>query len=194
MSHIKHYSELKKNVIDAGHAWFDNGNYNLNIVGVRTLDVTANSFNDYIYIAFKTGGNEHIFCFDATTDPGLFWRENPINIDGAAIVKSGQYRGLWKIGKHQGKYPALIQRKPVTVYRDNNSDHKLDFDGEQQTGHFGINLHHASGTGTSKQVDKWSAGCQVLANVHDHELFMAICNKAASLYSNSFTYTLLGEK
>ena len=41
-----------------------------------------------------------------------------MNYKGVAILKPGQYKKSHKIGKHQGKYEALCQQNPVTVYRD----------------------------------------------------------------------------
>ena len=47
--------------------------------------------------------------------------ENPwIDKIGCAVLKPGQYRGSHKLRLHGGKYLALGQKKPVTVYRDNN--------------------------------------------------------------------------
>jgi hypothetical protein len=45
--------------------------------------------------------------------------------------------------------------------------------------------------GKSTQIDKWSAGCQVIAANSDFKLFMEVVNKSAKLYGNSFTYTLV---
>ena len=46
----------------------------------------------------------------------------------------------------------------------------------------------------STQIDKWSAGCQVIAANDDFRLFMEIANKAKDTWGNSFTYTLLESK
>jgi hypothetical protein len=185
--------QLESAFIRLGYTWFNEGNYNLNLVGVRTRDNSANTFNDWLCVAFYADGRPHLFCFEATTDPGLYWRENPLNIDGTAIVKPGQYRGLWQLGLHQGRYQALVQKGPVQVYRDNNLDTVLDVSGPVQQGFFGINLHRATAHGESKQVDKWSAGCQVLANTADFGLLLSLCQQARNRYGNGFTYTLLEE-
>ena len=50
------------------------------------------------------------------------------------------------------------------------------------------------GSKKSKQVDKWSAGCQVIAANDDWHEFMDICRVARDKWSNSFTYTLLDSK
>ena len=49
------------------------------------------------------------------------------------------------------------------VYRGNNKDNKVDAGGPIDSGWHGINIHRASSSWQSKQVNKWSAGCQVLA-------------------------------
>ena len=104
----------------------DSKNFNINIVGIRSDDNTANSFNDTMILFWKFGGWWNNMTFPITTDPGIYWRTNPMNVKGTAILKPGQYKGMWAIGKHQGRYEALRQVKPCTVYRDNNKDDKLD--------------------------------------------------------------------
>ena len=186
-------NELKAAVIKLGFKWFSQGDYNLNIVGVRACDTQANTFNDLLCVAFYVDGQPHVFAFNATTDPGLYYRENPINLNGTAIVKEGQHNGLWQIGLHQGQYSALVQRKPIKVYRDNNRDQLINIDAPEQRGFFGINCHRANAINTSSQVDKWSAGCQVVADPLDFEQLMILCRQSTKRYSNSFTYTLINE-
>jgi hypothetical protein len=70
-------------------------------------------------------GNFH--SYDCTTDPGTHWVENIMRKDGVAILKPGQYRGSHIIRKHQGRYDALGQDRPVSVYRDDNRDHGIIF-------------------------------------------------------------------
>ena len=45
--------------------------------------------------------------------------------------------------------------------------------------------------GTSTRVDKWSAGCQVIANNNDWHEFLDICYEAKAIWGNNFTYTLI---
>lgn len=202
----------------------DTKNYNLNVVGIRTNDLGSNAFNDWRVIFWKYQGKWKIIKQQITTDPGLYWRQNPENVEGVAILKEGQYCGCWTIGLHKGQYKALVQCKPITVIRDFDKDVYLDiyeqkdldkftkkvltvggvptveyYDGtklvqREQTGLFGINQHRAKDGGTSTQVDKWSAGCQVVAADSDHDKYMELCDKAAVIYGNSFTYTLINEK
>ena len=43
----------------------------------------------------------------------------------------------------------------------------------------------------STQVDKWSAGCQVIASNDDWNDFIFACYKAREIWGNKFTYTLI---
>ena len=180
-----------------GYKWFENGDYNLNIVGVRNGETgteVTNKFDDFLTLSYKVDGEWNFHCFDATTDPGKHWVENIMREEGVAVLKENQYRGSHKIGLHQGKYEALRQQKPVQVYRDNDLDGNYDLLEENiQEGIFGINIHRATKWEGKKstQIDKWSAGCQVIAANDDFRLFMEICNKAKDTWSNSFTYTLI---
>ena len=170
--------------------------FELNIVGVRADSVKPNSFDDSINIFYKNSNDQWQFQrFSATTDPGTYWLENPMNPQGTAIVKHGQYINSHAIGMHRGKYLALVQQRPLTVMRDYDRIATLDFmNGKEETGIFGINIHHASQYGTTQTVDKYSAGCQVFANINDFNLFMQLADRHKNLYGNNFTYTLIDER
>jgi hypothetical protein len=169
--------------------------YKLNIVGVRSKSTTPNSFDDTINVFYKDDAGNWIFkSYPATTDPGSSYLNTPLNQKGTAILKPGQYVNSHKIGLHRNQYTALVQQRPVTVMRDANRDNVLDFtSGKEDTGLFGINLHRASQTGTTKTVGKYSAGCQVFSNINDFNEFLQMCEKHRGKYGNNFTYTLLIE-
>ena len=117
-----------------------------------------------------------------------------MNKKGVAILKPGQYRRSHKLRLHRGQYLALGQQNPVTVYRDNNRDDNYDLDeSKTDTGLFGINVHRASKYEGKKstQVNKWSAGCQVIAANDDWHCFLDICQQAREVWGNNFTYTLI---
>ena len=57
---------------------------------------------------------ETLLC-DATTDPGLYYLEHPMNVDGTAILIPGQYIGSHKTGLHKGDH-ALIQCGKLRVW------------------------------------------------------------------------------
>jgi hypothetical protein len=170
--------------------------FELNIVGVRADSATPNSFDDHIHVFFNNSEGKLVeHKFKATTDPGTYWLKNPMNPQGTAILKEGQYLNAWAIGLHRGKYLALVQKRPVTVIRDYDRNAVLDFlNGNPDTGLFGINIHRASENGITKVVDHFSAGCQVFSNVTDFVLFMSLCERHKNLYGNNFTYTLIDER
>ena len=176
-----------------GHTVFERGEYNLNIIGIRSKDHKANSFDDRICVVFRDENGWITRTWECTTEPGLYWLENPGNVKGTAVLVPGQYRGVYKIDKHRGKYDALCQRGgTVKTYRDSNKDDIVDLDVQSITeGMYGINIHKA-GT-DSTQVNKWSAGCQVFSHSKDFDEFMSICYAAKEKWGNSFSYTLIDE-
>ena len=195
--------QVKEAVQKLGYKWFSDRNdkgYDVNIVGIRnseTANQVTNKFDDKITISYKVDGEWQYHEFDCTTDPGTHWVENVMRKEGVAVLKPGQYRGSHKLRLHGGKYLALGQKKDVTVYRDNNRDDQYDLDeSNTQTGVFGINIHRATGRAgkTSSRVDKWSAGCQVIASNDDWHCFLDICQTAREIHGNSFSYTLLESK
>jgi len=196
--------QIETSVKAKGYKWFEDNNnkgYDVNIVGVRNSETkgrVTNAFDDCITISYKIDGEWQFHCFQCTTDPGSAYMDNPIlENTGCAILKPNQYRGSHKLRLHAGKYLALGQKKDVTVYRDNDRDDKYDLDeSKTDTGLFGINIHRATGRsgGKSTRVDKWSAGCQVIADNDDWHEFLDICQAAREIHGNSFSYTLLESK
>jgi len=167
--------------------------YQLNIVGLRGKSTTPNLFDDEIHVFYKTDkGDWNYHVFNATTDPGTFWLNNPEYDQGTAILATGQYVDAYALGLHRGLYEALVQVKPVTVIRDYNRDSVLDFyNGTKQTGLFGINIHRAESSGTTKVIGKYSAGCQVFQNTEDFTNFLMLCRQHRQRYGDLFTYTLV---
>ncbi len=85
----------------------------------------------------------------------------------------------------------------MKIYRDANLDGKYDLIEESVREELiGINIHRATSRagGKSSRVDKWSAGCQVIADNDDWHTFLDICQSAREIHGNSFSYTLLESK
>ena len=168
--------------------------FELNIVGLRGPSTRANSFDDTMNVIYRDdSGTWRHKSWPCTTDPGTYWLRNPMNPQGTAILKGNmQYRGVYAIGLHKGQYEALVQRLgPVTVIRDYDRDADLDFlNGSEATGSFGINIHRASRNGTTVEVDRYSAGCQVFADAGDFAEFMEMCRRHSGQYGNRFNNTL----
>ncbi|HEY5746646.1 MAG TPA: hypothetical protein VIU12_11255 [Chryseolinea sp.] len=187
-----------KAVIEAmdrlGHLVFRSSekNYNLNLVGLRSDNATPNAFDDQFWVFWKWENRWTLKKYKITTDPGLSYLTQPENKFGTAILKEGQYKHSHRLGKHKGKYEALVQANPVTVIRDFNRDKRLDFaSGKEQTGIFGINIHRSTPNGESIFVNKWSAGCQVFARSEEYNDFIKLCKLAIGEWGNKFTYTLM---
>jgi len=189
---IKFITEIMR---DKGYTFFEKGDYNLNLIGIRGNELKANAFDDRLINIYKVDGEWVFDEFPITTDAGTYYLQNPMKQSGTALVVPNQYKGLWELGRHRDSYTALVQKNEVEVYRDNNKDSILDFeDSTIEKGVFGINCHRSNPRGESTQVDKWSAGCQVFKSVYDFEQrFLPIIKKAKAKWGNSFTYTLLNE-
>ena len=56
---------------DKGYSFFENGDYNLNIVGVRNDSASADTFDDNINVFYKIDGKWVVDCYPATTEPGI---------------------------------------------------------------------------------------------------------------------------
>ena len=180
---MKQYSieELKAEFAKHGYAFT-----NFHLVGIRSKANLKNQFDDLIAVI----NNNEITWYTCTTNPGTHWLQNLLNPKGAALLKPGQWKDCWHVGMHQGKYEALTQCAPVTVFRDGNKNDVAEESSVTETGIFGINIHRANPSVTSKLIDKWSAGCQVLNDPKQFNSLLAKC-KASGL--KKFTYTLLNE-
>jgi len=163
-----------------------------NIIGVRSSRTQANSFDDEIRLVWKSNGWQQN-TYPCTCDPGNYWLENPMRMEGTAIMVPGQYVDAYCWGLHRGQYETLVQRgpgDPVKVWRDANKDEILDHvEGSDIEGYFGINIHHAGTDSTN--VEKWSAGCQVFKRLADWEDAVRIWKSTGV---EVFTYTLVQEE
>jgi hypothetical protein len=158
----------------------------LNIVYLEDSDAkgsplpeSANSFNDRS-ILLEIDGNQPKILFNelATTEPGKYYTQNPMNPQGAAnIALDTPFVNCWTWGIHgtsRFKHPALIQVNPITVYRDKNKDSFRTGD-KKDTGLFGINQHGIYGYSQTKDnIGKSSAGCLVRFDYAEHLEFLRI--------------------
>lgn len=191
--------DFEKLFEEKGYVYFTKGAYNLNIIGVRSNNnnKVTNKFDDCLVLLWNSPcGKRQRRLYDITTEPGLYYMsKNLLNPKGTAILVPGQYRGCWQLAKHQNRYKALCQKKPVCVYRDNNFDEIYDMKPETiEKGLFGINIHRSDEFKVREDINKYSAGCQVFKDPKQYEVFIENCEKQAKLYGNSFTYTLIKEE
>jgi len=169
----------------------------LNIIGVRNSKATSqDKFDDLIaYFTYDNNGKLVGRVVSGTTDPSTSFLKSPINLKGAAILKSGQYKDAYQLGLHRNKYEALVQRKPVEVIRDNDRNALINYLAPTQTGLYGINIHKATkGKNNEDIIGSDSAGCQVFRNIPDFEDMMQLARISKNKYGNTFTYTLLDDR
>jgi len=193
--------QYKKALEGKGFAFFENGDYNLNIIGVRNDSGDASKFDDFINVLYKVDGAWVCDSYPVTTEPGTSILKRPIKEvrhKGTAILVPGQYRNTYKISWHGSRdrgHMALCQRGgQVSVWRDNNRNSKPDYHGPEDIGWYGINIHKHRGSDARINTGGVSAGCQVFQSSVDFSEFMEICSDARDKWGNSFTYTLLEEK
>lgn len=190
-------ADFNKILSTLGYKYFTNGEYNINIIGVRanTNNRVTNRYDDAIVVEYKENNKLIRKIWSITTDPGNKFMTTPNNPKGTAILAPGQYCGVYKLDLHNGKYLALCQRNgSVKVYRDGNKDKEYDYDiNTIEKGLFGINIHRSNEYYTRSTIDGYSAGCQVFNNPKDFKDFIDIVKKSASIYGNKFTYTLITE-
>ena len=189
-------ADFSKILVNKGYVYFTNGKYNLNIIGVRRAGTkVTNQFDDYIVVEYvDMYGIKTRDVFPATTDPGLTSMTKPMSTKGCAILVPGQYRSSWMIGYHKGKYEALVQCKPLKVYRDNDKDNVYDLNPKTiEEGNFGINIHKSGDDSTI--VNGWSAGCQVLKRKVNFDKLMKLAHYQFSQGMGArYTYTLINEE
>lgn len=147
------------------------------ILGVRGffagMENRRNEFDDAIFLETPT----IVLGFNANTDPtGYRPGHGTGSVKGLATLKEGVW--MFEIGMHKGRYPALVQKGPVTVLRDADEtvmpQHLVVRDGinmYEDTGHFGIQIHCSGWANTG------SMGCQTIYPSQWDE-FMNTCHGA----------------
>ncbi len=181
-----------------GFKWFSLSEpWNVNLWGVRKAGIdNSNAFDDVLGLTYADEALKlchHVFT--GTTNPGIYYRKNPMNAKGTAILLPGQYQGAFKIGLHHGNW-ALVQNKPLPVWRDTDKDETIEASEWVDTGYHALNFHQMFGstsTIAASDIHKWSAGCQGLNDPKQWAAFKRVIQKSAKLYGPVFTYTLLQE-
>src|SRR5574343_660124 len=187
------YSELQNLCHKNEFKFFDNGAFNVNIIGIRR-NIKRNTYDDLMLLAFKdNNGKQIVKSFAATTEAGSPYLINPLNPKGTLrILSNQQYRGVWRLGKHKGVYEALVQCGTFLGQRDNSKD--LNFDSNSpimEINNAGVNCHTTDWRNylVPTLVNKYSAACQVLQNPKEFfNEFLPIVKKSMSLYGDKVTY------
>ena len=175
--------------------------YDVTLGGIRTKDNKANTFNDWLYASmFLSNGGIFSVIVEGTTDAGLYYRENPMHVDGTAIIQHGvQHRGAYQYQNpqlnngqrgHRGQ-EAFRQINPMKYWRDANRDEYLDFDGETQEANYATNGHDMGTLG--KEVNKWSAGCWGSTQNNMDLLYVVALYQIQGGHGDKFSFAMLHE-
>jgi hypothetical protein len=179
---MKSYStqSLKDKFKELGYEWLP-----FMFIGIRSKENQQNKFDDtFIYV-----NNDNLQFFENTTNAGTTYLQKLLNPKGTAMLAPNQYKNTWALGLHRGKYTALVQVRPVKVYRDADKDTVSEVTKVIDEGLFGINIHKAN-TGITSLINGHSAGCQVFQNSAHFDYIISECKKSGL---KQFTYTLLDE-
>ncbi len=181
-----------------GHVIFENDsrNHNLNIIGIRSKTAKVDEFGCQLMLAWKFKGQWNTRSYAITTYPGRYYLiEKLLNPMGCAILCPGQYKGVYSIRLHRGKYLALCQTfGDVDVFRDKDRDQQFDMNSATvMRGQFGINVHNSPDRQKTIRVGSHSAGCLVFSDDSDFHKFMEILNFSLINFPNQFTLTLIEE-
>lgn len=169
-----------------------------NFIGIRTSMTITNKFDDWFLITSK----DTLIAMPASTKAGLpaIWKyanrwingkrgfgtiEGNQQIDYAVIKPiKGNIWSLWS-----GGLGFLYQDKPITVWRDNNTDLAIDTDIVSRNDiNNGFNVHSWNGY-LGFVVGNLSEGCQVTTSNYWNFLFKQITDNATP--DNRIIYTLL---
>lgn len=186
--------EIHEVMREAGMKVFERP-FDVTLGGIRTKDKKSNKFNDWLFASFFTnnGGIVSVIV-EGTTDAGLYYRMNPVNIDGTAIIQHGvQHRGAYtymKKGGHRGQ-EAFRQTGNMTYWRDNDRNEQLDFEGEVEHAIYNTNGHDMGTIGNN--VGKWSAGCWGSVNENMDLLYQMARIQISHGLGDKFSFALLNE-
>ena len=89
-------------VASLGHAVFENGQYNLNIIGIRNKNHKANCFDDRICVVFKDENGWITRTWECTTEPGTYWCYRDNNKDDVIDAEPDSItEGMYGINIHK---------------------------------------------------------------------------------------------
>lgn len=134
--------------------------YPVRLLGVRgwdlmmgKKDVNDNGIYDDLISICVSSAEPICESFRASTDPGKYYIERPMNEMGCARLRPGLF--WYKMGSHKG-HPAFVQAAGVDVERLNSKGEPVHMESNV---YIGANIHSG---GPGYEVDRFSAGCQVI--------------------------------
>ncbi len=183
------YDHIRKSVESRNYTLDTTSGY-INIVGLRQLD-NVDKYDDVIFLVWIDSNGKHVKEFRASCDPGEYRTLNPINPNGTANLKDGQYDyqiGMARVGSPD-QYKALRPISEQTVWRDTNKNLKFDDGDIVETGHFGLLIMPG---GTSKEVGG-APGTQLIYGGRDSDQWITFFKtvESSSSYQKIYRYTLI---
>jgi len=192
-----------------GYAFFERGDFNLNLIAIRENEVFDNTFADTLHIVYKDKGVWQNRAFKFTTLAGtlgfggeqspLTAQQTGTGVDGTAVIVEGQYRSALRLITDGVRYPFttyLAQVRPFVYLRDNDRNGFITRNAVRQTGNFFTHWHAMSPENTkSDQVNfthsAWSQGCMGTDAETWFGQIVPLLLRGAQAYGALFTMTLL---
>ena len=190
---MKLYQEIKNTMIKKGYSFYEDGDYNLNLIAIRKDNLITNHFTDEFYILYKLNGKECLLYVPCTTKAGSF--KSALN-GAVSVIIPNQYKKAYTWigkGKGWGNYPFneyfFALTGVISTWIDGNKDLVIDKVGAINiSSNVGVDIHRA--LEHTINVDNWSKGCVVITE-ECFRLLIPVIEEACKRYSNIFTFTLL---
>jgi len=201
ISEIKTYEQVKA-LYNSKNYVFRENEMSLNLGAIRNKNSQSDKFDDLGWCAWRENNVPQIAFFWLTTDPGKYWLQNPMKDEGCAIMVPGQYKEVYGVGLHNGKYQCFKQLGNMSYVRDNNKDTILDFslyrDPEKRKkslfwANISSNFHRASEFHNVPIIGRYSAACQVVQNPQTFKKLIELRDKSVLAGYTRFDYTLFEE-
>ena len=195
------YNDIKQLVLDAGYEFFEEGNYNLNMIWERTSDKFTNMFTDFLHTLYMIDGTPIKITLPATTKASLYGVggvTNPVT-GGTAIIVPGQYKSAWQFTMGNGTgiapwgKPYFQQIQGINYYRDDTKDDTIDEINLETNKIYGTNWHVMGEPLSSTRPGSlsWSEGCMGISEQDMISVLLPILTKANAIWGNVYTGTIL---
>ena len=187
--------ELKALYKKKNYPFFENGDWNINLFGIRSKNRIAGEFDDIIGFALKIKGEWYVKTYQGTVDCGAYFMKNLMHPDGAAFMVPGFYRGLWRLGNFKGT-KALLQVRPVKYYRDKNLDNIMDLNPAMiSEGLIGLlNHEHFQKGDNAEHIYNSSAACWVTKSRKDHQDLIYFVEQSVKVFPGDVSVALFDEE
>jgi hypothetical protein len=203
------YEGIKAAVLSKGFEFYEEGNYNLNIIWIRMTDGVTNVFNDKCAICYLIDGQPQFVLLDANTKPALYGAlYNPVTVDGitgTAVTMPQQVKAAHKFVDldfiadtnspdyyNPWKNCYFAQNGTLMTWRDNlkqNSVHHIQPYASEAWHE--ICLHLQENPLSAPGKEPFSTGCNGWHREDLKNIVVPIVREAVNIWGSLFTYTLI---